>query len=93
MEIAEYALNLSATHLASSVKIYSEEKPRDIAGEKISLIENRTKFNSVPIVKSFCNTREQCEAKDGVEPSVYADIMIPMEVKKREGCSVSNKKF
>lgn len=85
-----YGLNVGlSTGTINQTNYYNEEKPRDIAGEKISLIEYRTKFNSVPIVKSFCNTRDQCIVEDGKEPSVYADIMILMEVKKREECQFS----
>lgn len=68
---------------------YSEEKPRDITGEKFSLIKERTRLNSIPIVKSFCDTRDQCVIEDGVELSIYADIMIPIEVKEKEGCQFS----
>ncbi len=85
-----YGLNVGlSTGTINQTNYYSEEKPRDIAGEKFSLIEDRTKFNSVPIVKSFCSTRDQCIIENDVEPSVYADIMIPMDVKKREGCQFS----
>lgn len=85
-----YGLNVGlSTGTINQTNYYSEEKPRDIAGEKFSLIEDRTKFNSVPIVKSFCSTRDQCIMENDVEPSVYADIMIPMDVKKREGCQFS----
>lgn len=85
-----YGINVGlSTGTINQTNYYSEEKPRDIAGEKFSLIGERTKFNSVPIVKSFCDTRDQCVMEEGVEPSVYADIMIPREVKKREGCHFS----
>ncbi len=85
-----YGLNVGvSTGTINQTNYYSEEKPRDVAGEKFSLIDNQTKFNSVPIVKTFCDTRDRCVIEDGVEPSVYADIMIPLEVKKREGCQFS----
>lgn len=85
-----YGLNVGlSTGTINQTNYYSEEIPRDIAEEKFSLIGDRTKFNSVPIVKSFCNTRDQCIIEAGVEPSIYADIMIPTEVKKREGCQFS----
>lgn len=85
-----YGLNVGlSTGTINQTNYYNEEKPRDIAGENISLIEYGTKFNSVPIVKSFCSIRDQCIVEDGMEPSVYANIMIPMEVKKREGCQFS----
>lgn len=85
-----YGINVGiSTGTINQNLYYNEEKPRDIEGEIISLIEGRTKFNSIPIVKSFCSTRGQCEVKGGVEPSIYADIMIPMEVKKKEGCQFS----
>ncbi len=33
--------------------------------------------------------RDQCVIEGGAEPSVYADIIIPTAVKKREGCQFS----
>lgn len=82
-----YGLNVGlSTGTINQTNYYNEEQPRDIAGEKFSLIEERKKFNSVMIVKSFCNTRNQCIVEEGLEPSVYAEIMIPTEVKKRAGC-------
>lgn len=85
-----YGINVGfSTGPITQTNYYSEEKPRDIADEKFLLIEEQTKFNSVPIVKSFCNTRGQCVIEEGIELSVYADIMIPAEVKKREGCQFS----
>lgn len=85
-----YGLNVGfSTGTIVQTNYYSGEKPRDIAGEKFSLMEDRTKFNSIPLIKSFCDTRDQCVIEGGAEPSVYADIIIPTAVKKREGCQFS----
>lgn len=85
-----YGINVGLiTGTINQTNYYNEEKPRDIAGERFSLIEDRTISNAVPIVKSFCNTRDQCIVEKGAEPFVYANIMIPAEVKKREGCQFS----
>lgn len=67
----------------------STEKPREAVGERFSLIKNQTKFNTIPIVESFCETRKKCIIEEGTIPSVYANITIPVEIKKREGCQFS----
>ncbi len=67
------------------IKQYTNsEKPRNTLENKLSLTKTRSKFNPVQVVKSFSFIRENCVLEDGM--NVYADVVIPKEVKEKEGC-------
>ncbi len=65
----------------------NDEQPRPTQGAMLSLVGNRPKYSPIQIVSSFLNTRDKCIIEN--ESDVYADIVIPEEVKKREGCQFS----
>lgn len=62
------------------------EEPRTTHGKKLLLANERSEFNPVQIVKSFSGTRDECIVKKGKETVVYADVVIPEEVKNKGGC-------
>lgn len=64
------------------------EEPRDTQCKNLSLLQNHSRFQSVPIVKSFCSTRDECIIEE-TRYTVFADIVIPSYVKEKEGCHFS----
>lgn len=66
-----------------------KEEPRNTKGQKLLLVKSKSKFSPIQIVKSFSSLRDKCIIEDGLESTVYADIFIPEEVRRKEGCQFS----
>lgn len=65
----------------------SKEKPRDTFDRELLLTEGYTRYKPVQVVKSFSSTRDNCDIiDDNGTPVIYTEIVIPKEVKMKEGC-------
>lgn len=62
------------------------EEPIVTNNKEYLLLEGYSEFHPVPIVKSYSSTRDNCLIENGINKSVYADLLIPNELKQREGC-------
>lgn len=70
----------------------SMEAPRPTREKSLSIIKDQSQFSNVQVVESFSESRKKCFI-DGKNEVVYADICIPEEIKKKEGCIFSMIQF
>lgn len=76
-----------------NINNYNNMEPPRLTQEKsLSIIGDQSQFSNVQVVESFSDSRKKCFI-DGEKEVVYADICIPEEIKKREGCVFSMIQF
>lgn len=64
----------------------SGEEPRRTQGRPFSLMQRFNKYHAVQLVRSFSSTRDNYNVINNDTSFVYANINIPKDVRKKDGC-------